>query len=111
MRIFVTSLGAAVNPQILAYAEYRLFAVLARYAMVRGTRVVLRCGADGGVRCSVTIDFDSTASARASVKGLHAVGAVDRAADRIAELMRRRFQDEIAPQQGEGRRAELGECT
>ena len=96
MRIFVTSVGAAINPQILAYAEYRLFAVLARYAAVRGTRVVLRCGAGGGVRCSVTIDFDSTSSARASVKGLHAVGAVDRAAGRIAELMSRRSQPDIA---------------
>ena len=105
MRVHVSSPGAAINPQILAYAEYRLFGVLARYAAVRGTRVVLRCGADGGVRCSVTIDFDSTASARASVKGVHAVGAIDRAADRVAELMRRRFQSDIAPPQGELRRA------
>lgn len=80
---------------MLAYAEYRLFAVLARYADVRGARVVLQDEAASGVRCLVTIDFDSTASARARVKGQHAAGTIDLAAKRVAELMRRRFQPEI----------------
>ena len=94
MRVYVSSQSPAFGPQILAYAEYRLFAVLARYAGVRGARVVLQDEADG-VRCSVTIDFDSTASARARVKGAHAVGTIDRAAERVLQLMRRRFQPEI----------------
>ena len=95
MRVHVSSPTAAINPQILAYAEYRLFAVLARYADVRGARAVLR-EADGGVRCSITIDFDSAASARARVKGPHAAGTIDRATERVVQLMRRRFQPEIA---------------
>ena len=72
-----------------------MFAVLARYAGVRGARVVLQ-EADGGVQCSITIDFDSAASARARVRGPHAAGTIDRAADRVVQLMRRRFQPEIA---------------
>ena len=95
MRVHVSSPSAAINPQLLRYAEYRLFAVLARYAGVRGASAVLQ-DADGDVLCSITIDFDSTASARARVKGPHAAGTIDRAAERVVQLMRRRFQPEIA---------------
>ena len=94
MRVSVSSPSPAFGPQILAYAEYRLFAVLARYTGVRGARVVLQDDG-GGVRCSVTIDFDSTPSARTRVKGLHAAGTIDRAAERVARLMRRRVQPAI----------------
>jgi hypothetical protein len=96
MRVYVSSPTAAINRQVLAYAEYRLFAVLARYAGVRGARVLFQDDADGGVRCSITIDFDATASARARVKGPHAAGTIDRAAERVVQLMRRRLQPEIA---------------
>jgi hypothetical protein len=81
---------------MLAYAEYRLFAVLARYAGVRGARVVLHDEPDGGVRCSVTIDFYSAASVRARVRGSHAAGTIDRAAERVVQMMRRRVQPEVA---------------
>ena len=95
MRVYVSSQSPTFSRQILAYAEYRLFAVLARYAGVRGAQVVLQDDAEGGVRCSVTIDFDSAESARARAKGLHAAGTIDRAAERVVELLRRRFQPEI----------------
>ena len=72
-----------------------MFAVLARYLGVRCARVVLQNEPEGGLRCSVTVDFDASASARARVKGLHAAGTIDRAAERVVELMRRRFQPEI----------------
>ena len=96
MRVHVSSPSPAISPQILAYAECRLFAVLARYAGVRGARVVLRDDAEGGVQCAVTIDFESTAPARARATGLHAAGTIDRAAERVVQLMRRRFQPDIA---------------
>ena len=96
MRVHVSSPSASIRPQIRAYAECRIFAVLARYAGVRGARVVLRDDAEGGWRCSVTIDFDSTASVRARASGLHATGTIDRCAERVIELMRRRFQPDIA---------------
>jgi hypothetical protein len=72
-----------------------MFAVLARYAGVRGARVVLRDDVEGGWRSSVTIDFDSASSVRVRAKGLHATGTIDRCAERVVELMGRRFQPEI----------------
>ena len=96
MRVHVSSPSPAISPQILAYAEYRLFAVLARYAGVRGARVALRDDAEDGVQCAVTIDFESTTPARTRATGLHAAGTIDRAAERVVQLMRRRFQPEIA---------------
>ena len=92
MRVYVSSPSRAFGPQILAYAEYRLFAVLARHAEVRGARVVLQDRAEGGVRCSVTIDFDGMPSACASAKGFHAAGTIDHAAERVVQLMRRRHK-------------------
>ena len=97
MRVHVSSESASISPQILAYAEYRLFAVLARYVGVRDARVVLRDEAEGGVGCSVTIDFETTASTRTSAKGVHPAATIDRAAERVLQLMRRRFQPEITP--------------
>jgi ribosome-associated translation inhibitor RaiA len=96
MRVYVSSPNAAISPQILAYAEYRIFAALARYDAVRGARVVLRADARRGVRCSVTIDFDAAAPAQASASGSHAVATIDRAAGRVSRMMRSRFQPEIA---------------
>ena len=95
MRVYVSSPGPAFGPQVLAYAEYRLFAVLARHAGVRSAQVILQDAPNGGVQCSVTINFDSAASARARVRGKHVAGTIDRAAERVAELMRRRCQPEI----------------
>ena len=96
MRVYVSSPSPAFSAQILAYAEYRVFAVLARYAGVRGARVVLQHAASGGLRCSVTIDFYAAPSARARVKGIHAAGTIDRAAERVVQIMRRRFRPEAA---------------
>ena len=95
MRVHVSSPSPAFGRQILAYAEYRVFAALARYAGIRGAQVVLDDEPDGRMRCSVTIDFDSAEPARARVTGLHAAGTIDKAADRVVELLRRRFHDEI----------------
>jgi ribosome-associated translation inhibitor RaiA len=88
MRVYVSSSAAAIKPQILAYAEYRIFSALARYAEVREARVVLSSEDPGGaVRCSVTIE-DAAGSTRASAKGSQAAAAIDRAAERVTDLMR-----------------------
>jgi ribosome-associated translation inhibitor RaiA len=96
MQIYVSSAGAAISPQIRAYAEYRIFAVLARYDDVRRARVVLRDEADGRLKCSVAVDFFDRASLRASAKGTHTAVTVDAAAERVAGLMRRTLHPEIA---------------
>lgn len=97
MRVHVSLESASISTQILAYAEYRLFAVLARYVGVRDARVVLRDEAEGGVHCSVTINFETAASTRTSAKGVHPAAAIDGAAERVVGLMRRRCQPEITP--------------
>lgn len=43
MRVYVSSSDAAINPQILAYAEFRIFAALARYSEVREAHYRWRC--------------------------------------------------------------------
>ena len=96
MRVYVSSPSPAFSPQVLAYAEYRVFGALARYTGVRGARVVLQPQAGGGARCSIAIDFESTPTVRASVTGRHAAGTIDRAAKRLSELMRERFHPEVA---------------
>jgi hypothetical protein len=95
MRVYVSSLSPSIAPQILAYAEYRLFAVLARYAGVRSAQVVLQEEPEG-LRCSVTIDFDGTASARTRANGPRPAGTIDRAAELVAVLMGRHVEREIA---------------
>jgi hypothetical protein len=89
MRVYVSSsLDGAINPQILAYAEYRIFSALARYAEVREAHVILRSDEPGGaVQCAVTIE-DAAGSTRASAKGVQPAAAIDRAAERVSELMR-----------------------
>lgn len=95
MRIFVSSAGASLEPQIRAYAEFRIFSALARYDGVSNARVTLSDEAGGGMRCAVTVDLDTSASIRALARGAHAAGTIDRAAERVAHLMRRRSQPEI----------------
>jgi hypothetical protein len=88
MRVYVSSPDAAINPQLLAYAEYRIFAALARYPEVREARVVVqRSELGGAVQCSVAID-DADVSKRAIAKGVQAAAAIDRAAERVKHLMR-----------------------
>ena len=88
MRVYVSSSDAPINGQIQAYAEFRIFAALARYPEVRGAHVVLHTDEPGGaVQCSVTIE-DAAECRRTSAKGLQAVAAIDRAAERVKQLMR-----------------------
>jgi Mg-chelatase subunit ChlD len=80
-----------------AYAEFRVFATLARHARrIRRVTVVLeqveRKGTSGRIACAVHVVFDSSGSARVRAEGPHARGAIDRAAARVGNVMRRRSQ-------------------
>src|SRR3982751_2122785 len=95
MRIDVIGTGDSTTPQARAYAEYRLFATLARHTrVIRCVRVVLahaeRNGSAGRVTCAVDLILEPSGSARARAQGPHAFRASDRAAERIADLMARR---------------------
>jgi hypothetical protein len=95
MRVLVSSPDPAIGAQTLAYAEFRIFSVLTRYPDVCGARVVVR-GAISRVRCSVTIEFASTPPLRARATGPSASGTIDRCAQRVVDVMRRRAQPESA---------------
>src|SRR5688572_287923 len=87
MRVYVSSSNSVINPQMLAYAEYRIFSALVRYSEVRESHVVLHSDEPGGaVQCSVTIE-EAAGSTRVSAKGVQAAVAIDRAAERVKQVM------------------------
>lgn len=89
MRVQVSGSAESFNSLVRAYAEYRVFAVLARHTHVRAARVALRRGDDSAtVVCAVTIDLDSTTKLRARGSASHAHAAIDRAVARVVDLMR-----------------------
>lgn len=95
MRIEVIGEDESIHAQARTYAEYRVFAALARHTQrVRGARVVLRRDERGGtcdtVVCAVTIALEPSGSVRTRARGPHAYAAIDRAVGRIVDLMRRR---------------------
>jgi ribosome-associated translation inhibitor RaiA len=95
MRIEVISEQGAATPQVRAYAEYRFFATLARHARaIRTVRVLLRqrerTDASSRVTCAVRVALEPSGSTRARAHGPHALGAIDRAAERVGHLMNRR---------------------
>jgi hypothetical protein len=95
MRIEVTGTDST-TPQARAYAEYRLFATLARHTReIRSVRVALGHAGRGGsaALCVVNLDLEPAGSARVRAQGPHALGAIDRAAARIGDLMARRSSE------------------
>jgi ribosome-associated translation inhibitor RaiA len=95
MHIEVIGEDESSNAQARSYAEYRVFAALARHAQrVRRARVVLRWVARDGtndtVVCVVTVTLKPSGFVRTRAQGQHAYAAINRAAERIGELMRRR---------------------
>jgi hypothetical protein len=92
MRVVVSSASDVVGSPIRAYAECRLFAVLAQYPSVQGAQVRLRRDPRGMMRCSILIKFTAAGSATAHTIGPNAAATIDRAAGRVVRLMRRRRQ-------------------
>jgi ribosome-associated translation inhibitor RaiA len=95
MQIEVIGTDDSSTAKARAYAEYRLFATLARHArVIRSVRVVLshleRNGNAGQVTCAVNLVLEPCGSVRARAQEPHAHGAIDRAAERIGNLMDRR---------------------
>ena len=86
MRIVVSSSGDALNQQMRAYAEYRIFSALSRHDDVLGASVKLSAAGDE-VRCNVRVTRHARAAIDARTSGSHAAAAIDRAAERIAALV------------------------
>ena len=91
----------STTPHARAYAEYRVFAALARYArVIRRVRVELGHaegnGSPGCVRCTVHLTLHPSGSARARARSPHAFGAIDRVAERIRDVMARRSAERLS---------------
>jgi ribosome-associated translation inhibitor RaiA len=95
MHIEVIAEDESINAQARTYAEYRVFTALARHIQhLRGARVVVRPDERDATRdtvvCAVTVALEPSGSIRTRARGRHAYAAIDRAAERIGDLMRRR---------------------
>jgi ribosome-associated translation inhibitor RaiA len=102
MRIEVIGEDESSNAQARTYAEYKVFAALAQHTQhVRGARVVLRRDKRNGtcdtVACAVTVALVPSGSVRTRACGQHAYAAINRAVERIGDIMRRRAASAIAP--------------
>ena len=91
-----------ISSQARVYAEYRVFAALARSAeRVRRARVVLRaldrCGGCGGVACTVTVALEGPGSFRIRTTGAHAYAAINRAIERIQSAAASAFAQPVSP--------------
>jgi ribosome-associated translation inhibitor RaiA len=92
MHIEVTGRDDSSNAQARAYAEYRLFAALARHTQaVRSACIELERvsgeGSSNDVLCAVTVNLRPSGVARARAIGGHAYAAIDRAVKRVRKLM------------------------
>lgn len=84
----------SIAPQARTYAEYRVFAVLARHIRnLRPTQVVIRqtdeAASRDRVTCEVTVGLESSGPVRIRATGPHAYAAINRAAERLATALRR----------------------
>ena len=87
----MTDVGCTFSRQTKAYAEYRVFSSVARYSdVVDEVRVSLTSRRSGGAaRCAVSLTAKDERHLRVSAGGRHVYDAINRAAARISEDLRR----------------------
>jgi ribosome-associated translation inhibitor RaiA len=91
----------SINAQARTYAEYRVFAVLARHTRsVRHVRVVLRHidvrGTCDTVRCVAAVALEPAGSLRVRVRGPHVHAAINRAVEKLGEALGRRVEQRLS---------------
>ena len=91
MRISVTDIGCRFGRQTRAYAEYRIFGSVARFGhVINDASVSLTSRRPGGpVQCVVSLTVNNDGRLRVSARGRHIYHAINLAAERIGELLRR----------------------
>jgi ribosome-associated translation inhibitor RaiA len=90
MRISVADIGRTFGRQTSAYAEYRIFSTVARFSdVVHDARVSLISRRGGAGRCVVALTLNDGGCLRVSARGRHVYDAIDCAAERISEELRR----------------------
>jgi ribosome-associated translation inhibitor RaiA len=100
-RITVVSEDDAIDAQARTYAEYRVFAILARHARnVRRVRVVLRHVDAGGtcdkLACAVTVTLEPAGVLRIRATGAHVYAAINRAVERLGRAVGRRVEQRLS---------------
>jgi hypothetical protein len=91
MRIDINVTATGFDEQTRAYAEFRTFSALARFARDIVSATVALSRSDGfpqSVVCSVSITFSGEGRLRVRAQGGHAYDAINRAAARAADLLR-----------------------
>jgi ribosome-associated translation inhibitor RaiA len=91
MRVTVTDIGSTFGRQTAAYAEYRIFSSVARFGDIvheAGVSLTLR-RAGGAARCVVSLAINDGGRLRVSARGRHVYDAINRAAERLGEELRR----------------------
>jgi ribosome-associated translation inhibitor RaiA len=91
-RIHVLSEDKAISLQARTYAEYRVFSALMRHALqFRSARVLLRPSAAEGrcdtITCAVSIALEPSGSVRVRVTGPHVYAAINRAVERLSNVL------------------------
>jgi ribosomal subunit interface protein len=100
-RITVVSDDDVISAQARTYAEYRVFAALARHTRnVRRVRVVLR-QVDAGdtcekVACVVTVTLEPSGVLRILATGTHVYAAINRAVERLDRALGRRVEHRLS---------------
>ena len=91
MRISVRDIGGTFGRQTRAYAEFRIFSSLARFGdVVHEADISLTSTRPGGpARCVVSLGINDGGRLRVSSRGRHVYDAINRAARRIGEEVRR----------------------
>lgn len=93
MRIVVTDVARTFGRQTRAYAEFRVFSSLARFSgVVRDVNVSLTLmSVPHGltVSCLVVVTIGNGSRLQVRARGRHAYDAIDRAAQRISDEVRR----------------------
>jgi ribosome-associated translation inhibitor RaiA len=93
MRIAVTDVGRTFGRQTRAYAEYRIFSSLARFSrVVHDVDVSLtstRLTHGSTALCVVVVTVGDGSRLHVRARGRHAYDAINRAARRIGDALRR----------------------
>ena len=97
MHIAITGPEGLTTDQVRGYAEYRVFASLARFGRaIRTASVHLepRAGAGSRVTCSIDVDLGGVEPIRCHSTEAHVIGAIDAAADRARRALERREKEQ-----------------
>ena len=97
-RIHVVSDDNVISSQARTYAEYRVFSALTRHARkFRRARVLLRPTEDRAtcarVTCTVWVALEPSGSVRVRVTGPHVYAAINRAVERLGDLLGGRIEE------------------